>query len=164
MTKKKILLVDDTPSTINVIRTVLSDANYDVFIATKGELAISKAEINLPDLILLDILMPGIDGFETCKRLKSNNKTKNIPIVFISALAESFDKVKAFKLGAADYITKPINNEELLARVNTHIRLNYLQKELSEANTVLEQKVDQRTKQLRESEQKFRNFVSLYSH
>jgi len=92
MNKKKILLVEDTHPTIDLIREILSKVNYDVFISTNGESGISKAEINLPDLILLDILMPGIDGFETCKRLKSNDKTKDIPIIFMSALAESFDK------------------------------------------------------------------------
>ncbi|MBU8893105.1 MAG: PAS domain S-box protein [Bacteroidales bacterium] len=137
MSKKKILLIEDTITTIDFITEVLSGANYDVFISTNGELAIDKAEINLPDLILLDILMPNIDGFEICKKLKSNNNTKDIPVVFISALTEAFDKVKAFQLGAADYITKPVNNEELLARVNTHIELSKARKKIEESERVL---------------------------
>jgi len=137
MNKKKILLIEDTPDTIDFITSILSDANYNVFISTNGESAVSKAEINLPDLILLDILMPGIDGFETCKRLKSNNNTKDIPVIFISALAESFDKVKAFQLGAVDYITKPVNIDELLARVNTHIELRNARQKIEESENEL---------------------------
>ena len=160
MSKKKILLIEDTLDTIDLLKTVLINDNYEVFISINGESAINKAEINLPDLILLDILMPDIDGFETCKRLKSNNNTKDIPVIFMSAFAESLNKVKAFKLGAVDYITKPIDITELLARVNTHITLNSLKKELLSTNTLLEQKVEERTKKLRESEHKFRNLFS----
>jgi DNA-binding response OmpR family regulator len=148
MSKKKILLIEDTPETIDIIRKVLTNNNYDVFISTDGKSAIPKAEMNLPNLILLDILMPGIDGYETCKRLKSNATTKNIPIIFMSALAEAFDKVKAFDVGAVDYVIKPINVQELLSRINTHLSINQLQQDLEEANKKLEQTVAQRTQAL----------------
>ncbi|NOQ27798.1 MAG: response regulator [Bacteroidales bacterium] len=148
MSKKKILLVEDTPETIDIIRKVLTNNNYDVFISTDGESAIPKAEMNLPNLILLDILMPGIDGYETCKRLKANATTKDIPIIFMSALAEAFDKVKAFDVGAVDYVIKPINVQELLSRINTHLSINQLQQDLEEANKKLEQTVAQRTQAL----------------
>lgn len=148
MSKKKILLIEDTPETIDIIRKVLTNNNYDVFISTDGKSAIPKAEINLPNLILLDILMPGIDGYETCKRLKANATTKDIPIIFMSALAEAFDKVKAFDVGAVDYVIKPINVQELLSRINTHLSISQLQKDLEEANKKLEQTVAQRTQAL----------------
>lgn len=148
MSKKKILLIEDTPETIDIIRKVLNNNNYDVFISTDGELSIEKAEMNTPDLILLDILMPKIDGYETCKRLKDNPKTKDIPVIFMSALADAFDKVKAFKLGAVDYITKPLNVEELLVRISTHLTIRQLQADLEATNNQLEQTIQQRTRAL----------------
>jgi len=129
MGKYKVLLIDDTPSRINLIRKILKK-KYDVFISTGGDLAISKTEIITPDLILLDILIPGIDGFETIKRIKSNNKIKHIPIIFMTAVTDVSGKAKAFELGAVDYINKPINVEEFTDLVNTHLKLGGYQKVL----------------------------------
>ena len=120
MIKGKILLVDDTPSTIEMVRSALESKGYEVFVATTGEKALKRAELTAPDIILLDIIMPGMDGYETCTRLKINEKTLDIPVIFTSALTDTFDKVKGFRLGAVDYLAKPIETEELLSRVHTH--------------------------------------------
>ena len=136
-----ILVVDDTPANLEVLSEALSDAGFEVAIATDGELAISQAEISFPSLILLDIMMPGIDGFETCRRLKASKITQDIPIIFMTALADSTDKVKGLKLGAVDYVTKPFQEAELIARVQTQLKLRHL-------NQKLEQQVTQRTIEL----------------
>lgn len=149
--KGKILIVDDATATISMLNEALTSEGYYVFVATNGEKAIKRAELVLPDIILLDILMPKRDGYETCKILKSNDKTKNIPVIFMSALTDTFDKVKSFKAGAIDYITKPVEMEELLSRVNTHITLGRLQNELIELNESLEDKVQKRTEELKKS-------------
>ncbi len=155
----KVLIVDDTVSIINMIKTALSNENYQILIATSGENGIKSAQIAKPDLILLDVLMPEMDGYETCRRLKSDEETKDIPVLFMSALTEVFDKVKAFNLGAVDYVTKPINVEELLARVHTQVKLSRIQKKLKDTNKWLEEKVDERTAELKKknSELKERN-------
>lgn len=155
--KIKILIVDDTPDIVYQLQQILISEGYEVFVAINGEKALERLNHNIPDLILLDIIMPGIDGYETCRRIKSNSDFEKIPIVFMSALLETFDKVKAFSYGAVDYITKPLNTEELLVRIKTHISISQLQKELLEANVRLEEKVKQRTHELEESEAKYRN-------
>jgi len=143
-----ILVVDDTPSTLGMIRTALGNAGYEVLVATNGEKALKRATSTLPDLILLDIIMPGMDGYETCQRLKAHEKTKAIPVIFLSALEKTFDKVKDFEVGAVDYVTKPIETAELLARVRTHLTIHRLQQELQEMNATLEEKVQARTAEL----------------
>ncbi len=147
----RILIVDDTIPTVNVISLALENAGYDIFVATNGKRAVTLAGLVKPDIILLDILMPGLDGYETCNLLKTQHETKNIPVIFMSALTETFDKVKGFKAGAVDYITKPIENEELLSRVNTHITISNLQNELVKLNTNLEEKIFEKTSRLKES-------------
>jgi PAS domain S-box-containing protein len=159
-TKGKILIVDDTPANIEVIKTALESESHNVFVATNGEKAIKRAELTEPDLILLDILMPGIDGYETCRQLKENPKTANIPIIFMSALSEAFDKVKGFQLGAVDYVVKPVETEELLSRVSLHITISWLQKELEEANALLEERVLARTEELRKSNVQLQEEIS----
>ena len=119
----KVLVVDDTPTNITVLRNILSEAKLNISVAPNGEVALNIAGKVMPDLILMDIMMPGIDGFEACRQLKGNQATKNIPLIFISARAESEDYTKGFSLGAVDYITKPFREEEVLARVHTHLRL-----------------------------------------
>jgi len=119
----KILIVDDTPANIDVLRGYLSQQGYRLAIATNGEKALKIANRLLPNLILLDVMMPGIDGFEVCHRLKAQPETKDIPVIFMTALHDKKDKVKGFELGAVDYITKPLSYEEVVARVNTHIKL-----------------------------------------
>ncbi|MCY6491438.1 sensor histidine kinase [Leptolyngbya sp. GGD] len=125
-----ILIVDDTPANLDVISEALSDAGFEVAIATSGERALQQVEYELPALILLDVMMPGIDGFETCKRLKENPKTRNIPIIFMTALSDVENKVRALELGAVDYVTKPFQEHEVLARVKTHIQLYSLTQNL----------------------------------
>jgi chemotaxis response regulator CheB len=121
--QERVLVVDDTVSSIDLLTNALETEGYQVLMATTGEKAIKIAMVNAPDLILLDIIMPGIDGFETCRRLKSDEMTKEIPVIFMTGLTETEDKVKGFNLGAVDYITKPLQEEEVLARVSTHLEI-----------------------------------------
>ena len=127
-----ILIVDDTPTNLDVISEALSNAGYKVAIATSGERALQQVERRPPDLILLDVMMPGIDGFETCQRLKANEKTCDIPVMFMTALADVDNKVKGLKLGAVDYVTKPFQEQEVLARVKTHLQLRLLTQNLEQ--------------------------------
>jgi len=157
--KIKILIVDDTPDIVNQLQQVLVSETYQVFVANSGEKALQRIELNEPDLILLDIIMPGIDGYETCRRIKSNPDMNNIPIIFMSALLETFDKVKAFGLGAVDYITKPMNTEELLVRINTHVSINQLQKQLRQVNNNLEEKVLDRTGELQRKNEEYESLI-----
>jgi PAS domain S-box-containing protein len=152
-----ILIVDDTPINLEVLFNVLENANFKVLVAEDGESAIEMAECALPDLILLDILMPGIDGFQTCRCLKNNQSTKDIPIIFLTALSDKVDKVKGLNLGAVDYITKPLEHEEVLARVNIHLRLRNLTKKLTEQNERLEIEIFER----KQAEQKIREQAAL---
>ncbi|MBD2493981.1 hybrid sensor histidine kinase/response regulator [Nostoc sp. FACHB-280] len=126
-----VLIVDDTPSNLEVVSETLGDAGFDIAIATSGDRALQQIERRLPDLILLDVMMPGIDGFETCKRLKANERTRHIPIIFMTALSDGESKVKALELGAVDYIVKPFYEKEVLARVSTQLQLSQLTKNLA---------------------------------
>ncbi len=130
--QQSILIIDDIPANLNVLMDFLSKTGFKVLVATDGKSALKKADYAQPDLILLDVMMPGIDGFEVCKILKSQPQTQEIPIIFMTALTDTFDKIKGFNLGAVDYITKPIQHEETLARVKTHLKLRQLQAELQE--------------------------------
>jgi two-component system NtrC family sensor kinase len=125
--KNSILIVDDTINNIRILFDILHNAGFQVSVVKSGEMALEKVPYIQPDLILLDVMMPGIDGFETCTRLKANENTRNIPIIFMTALAEVEHKVKGLQLGAVDYITKPIQVEEVLARVNVHLALRNTQ-------------------------------------
>ncbi|HID99155.1 MAG TPA: response regulator [Thiotrichaceae bacterium] len=135
-----ILIVDDIPDNVSTLFHFLDTHDFEVLVARDGEAALELIDYERPDLILLDVMMPGIDGFETCRRLKADVKTQEIPIIFMTALSDTLDKVKGFELGAVDYITKPIHQEEVLARINTHITLRYLQQQLEVKNTELETK------------------------
>lgn len=139
-----VLIVDDTPANITVLLSYLNSEGYTALVASDGESAIEQARYARPDLILLDIIMPGIDGFETCQRLKADAKTRDIPVIFLSALSETIDKVRGFKLGAVDFVNKPFKEEELLARVHTHVTLNRLQKRLKEKNSDFRHEINQR--------------------
>ena len=143
-----ILIVDDMPNNLRFLSTTLTEQGYKVRSVTEGLMALTVAEAAKPDLILLDIMMPNIDGYEVCQRLKANEQTCDIPVIFLSALDEVLDKVKAFSVGGVDYITKPFQLEEVLARIQTHLSLRAAQKEISQLNTELEQRVRQRTAQL----------------
>jgi signal transduction histidine kinase len=136
-----VLIVDDTPTNLEVISEALSDAGFDVAMAISGERALQLIERRIPDLILLDVMMPGINGFETCRRLKASDRTRHIPIIFMTALADTDSKVQGFELGAVDYITKPFSEKEALARVRTHLQLHHL-------TLTLDQQVQERTTQL----------------
>ena len=135
-----LLIVDDTQANVSVLYEFLKINNFKVLVAQDGKRAIQKVKYAQPDLILLDIMMPGIDGFETCKILKKDENTKEIPIIFMTALADTVDKVKGFKLGAADYITKPFQHEEVLARVNTQLNFSNLKKQLQARTVELEKR------------------------
>jgi len=116
-----VLIVDDGPLNVDLLEQELGAAGYRTLSATSGEEALAAAAKSRPDLILLDVMMDGIDGYEVCKRLKASEATRAIPVVFLTALAETFEKVRAFGAGAVDYLTKPFETEELLARVGVHI-------------------------------------------
>lgn len=133
----KILIVDDAPANLDVLIATLRESNFSITIAPSGEKALELAPIFLPDIILLDIRMPGLDGFETCKRLKKDSATKDIPVIFLSADTDPFDIVKAFEIGGLDYITKPFNREEILVRIRTQLRTQTLIKELEESQREL---------------------------
>jgi signal transduction histidine kinase len=133
-----ILVVDDVPANVKVLMDFLTANGFKVLTAKDGQAAIKRAEYAKPDLILLDIMMPIMDGYEACKILKSQDNTAEIPIVFMTALADTTDKVKGFDLGASDYITKPFQQEEVLARVNNHLKIVTLQKQLQLRNAELE--------------------------
>jgi len=160
---KKILLVEDSKPTIDLINTTLTGKGYKVAFALNGSEAISTAIRWKPSLILMDITMPKMDGYVACQILKENEDTKHIPIIFLSALTQTFDKVKAFKVGGVDYISKPIEIEELLARIHTHITISNLQNELFEANEKLEEKVKTRTQELYEANIQLKSSISELS-
>ena len=138
-TKPIVLVVDDAPENIDVLNGLLKD-QYQIKVALDGKTALAIASSqNAPDLILLDIMMPGMDGFEVCRQLKGDPDTKGIPVLFLSAKVETEDMVKGFQLGAVDYVTKPFNTEELLARVRTHLENQYLYKQVSNMKAALEE-------------------------
>ncbi len=128
--KGTLLIVDDTPANVSVLFNFLNNEGFKVLVAKDGKSAIQRAEYASPDLILLDVMMPGMDGFEVCGVLKGQDNTRDIPIIFMTALADTLDKVKGFSLGAVDYVTKPFQHEEVLARVHTHLKFRRLQQQL----------------------------------
>ncbi|HIK05009.1 MAG TPA: response regulator [Trichormus sp. M33_DOE_039] len=128
-----ILIVDDIPTNIKLLFEILHQTEFNVSVAKDGITALKKAEETLPNLILLDVMMPGIDGFETCRLLKENPKTKNIPVIFMTARSDLVDRVKGLTIGAVDYITKPIQYEEVLAKISIHLELRRTQLKLSHA-------------------------------
>jgi PAS domain S-box-containing protein len=143
-----ILVVDDDPANLALATNLLAVLPYRILAAEDGESGLRRAAYAHPDLILLDVLMPGLDGYETCRRLKASNDTKDIPVIFMTAMAETEHKVKGFAAGAVDYITKPFRQEEVLARVGVHLRLRELAQRLREAKESLEIRVAQRTREL----------------
>jgi signal transduction histidine kinase len=138
MAGMKILIVDDTPANLDIMRKVLADKGLSISVAPSGEVALKVVPLVMPDLILLDIRMPGIDGFETCKKLKSDPITKDIPVIFLSAKTDTTDVVQGFTVGGVDCITKPIFREEVLVRVKTQLQLRIKTKNLEETQSELE--------------------------
>lgn len=136
-----VLIVDDNPVNLGVVVDHLEDHGYEVNIAQGGEEALERAQFVQPDLILLDVLMPGVDGFETCRRLKADPVTREIPVIFMTALADLHDKISAFAAGGVDYVSKPFQIEELLARVRTHVELRAAQARLAASNVELQTEV-----------------------
>jgi DNA-binding response OmpR family regulator/DNA-binding CsgD family transcriptional regulator len=133
-----ILIVDDTPDNIAVLYDFLAERGFKVLVGENGEAALEALEVEEPDLILLDVMMPGIDGFETCRRLKAMPAGKDVPVFFMTALGDPYDKVRGIEAGAVDYITKPVYPEEVLARINTHLQIRRLQQDLQEQNDRLD--------------------------
>ena len=127
-----VLVVDDTPANIGVLLEALGDAGHEVLVAESGQSALAQLQHTMPDLILLDVMMPGMDGFETCKRLKQHPKWRTIPVLFMTAIDEPEQKVRAFNAGAVDYIVKPFFEQEVLARVQTHLELLTLRRNLED--------------------------------
>jgi diguanylate cyclase (GGDEF)-like protein len=146
--KGDILLIDDTPDNLRLLTSVLSEQGYKVRSVINGEMGLMGATAAPPDLILLDINMPDMDGYEVCQRLKQGHATADIPVIFVSAIDETLDKVKAFSVGGVDYITKPFQVQEVLARVKNHLNLRNLQQRLRSLNNDLEVRVQQRTAEL----------------
>ena len=166
----KILIVDDSAESLKIVLQILADEEYEVRPADSGELALAAVAINPPELILLDMKMPGMDGVEVCRTLKSRAETRNIPVLFLSAAMDFEDRLQALQCGAVDFINKPVRREELLARVKNHLELARLQRdleqqvaertaELDSANDQLRSELEARRRveeELRESEQRFR--------
>jgi two-component sensor histidine kinase len=158
-TRNTIMVVDDDPYMFNVLADFLKEAGYKVLLATKAETVFELIDTGLPDIILLDINLPGITGFEIAARLKAKRRTHSIPVIFMSARTDSKDKIRAFDLGAVDYITKPINLEEAAARINAHLTIRSLQKSLEEKNSRLSREIAERKKveeALRKSEEQIK--------
>ncbi len=139
-----ILLVDDSPENLQLLTRMLARRGYEIREASNGNIALKMAEVDPPDLILMDICMPGLDGYEVCQLLKANPLTQDIPVIFISALDEVLNKLRAFEVGGVDYITKPFRIPEVMARVAIHITLRKLQQQLREQNNLLRQEVSDR--------------------
>ena len=132
-----ILVIDDNPTNLGVLVDYLEESGFEIIVARNGEMGLKRAQVAQPDMILLDVMMPGIDGFETCRRLKTDESTFEIPVIFMTALSSTEDKVKGFEVGGVDYVTKPIQYKEVLARVTTHLRLRDLTRKLQGTNQEL---------------------------
>lgn len=145
---RTILIIDDDPNNLALLSDHLEEAGLKTLVAEDGESGLKRAEYAQPDLIILDVLMPGMDGFEACRRLKGLERTKDIPVIFMTALTEMVHKVRGFAAGGVDYITKPFQRDEVLARVFTHLRIRELTGRLREANENLEKRVSERTAEL----------------
>src|SRR5690349_14898572 len=138
--KGDILVVDDNPVNLDLLSNMLLDRAYRVRVATNGRRALAAARSRAPDLVMLDINMPEMDGYEVCRQLKGDAATSDIPVIFISALDEAMDKVRAFEVGGADYVTKPFQFEEVLARIENQLKLSRLQRDLERKNGELTRK------------------------
>jgi putative two-component system response regulator len=154
-------VIDDTPENIDIVKGVLSE-EFVVKAVTSGERALNVVESVLPDVILLDVMMPGMDGYEVCERLKQKESTRSIPVIFVTALSEITDEERGFKVGCVDYLTKPINPSLTLARVRTHSALRQARLELEEWNSNLKSRVMKNVSTIREQIQKANELQSTY--
>lgn len=162
-----ILVVDDNPTNLDVLFGMFDKTNFDISFVTDGESCLELADSDHPDLILLDVMMPGLDGFEVCRRLKANDHTRDIPVIFMTALSDTVNKVRGLALGAVDYITKPIQPEEVLARVKTHLTIQQLQRDLHTRNAELQASNEELQASLereRELNTLKSRFISVASH
>jgi len=149
----RLLIVDDKKINRQLLKSHLENAGYaEVLQAASGQEAMDMVKLKKPDLVLLDIVMPGMDGYEVCKRLKSNEQLKEVPVVFLSAVTDTRDKVKAFEQGGVDFITKPFKFEEVQARVHTHLTIHSLQRELEIKNSHLEQLVQEKVREISDTQ------------
>jgi two-component system sensor histidine kinase/response regulator len=155
-----VLVVDDNPTNLSVLVNLLRDVGLRVLVATDGESAIEQIKYVKPDLILLDVMMPGIDGFETCQRLKANIETEKIPIIFMTALSETVDKVRGLSMGAVDYITKPFEHEEVLVRIRTHLMIAKQRQTIELQNIELQSEITERKR----AEEALTIFLHAVSH
>jgi signal transduction histidine kinase len=146
MTSATILIVDDTPTNVAMLADYLVGRGFSVMVAQDGEEGIERAMFAHPDLILLDVMMPRIGGFDTCRRLKANNATKDIPVIFMTALADIGDKIAGYEAGGVDYVTKPFHTDEVLARINTHLTLQTMRRQLVAQNRQLQEEIAERQK------------------
>jgi len=144
----RIMVVDDTPANLRLLDNVLRERGYQVFAFRNGDLALTAARRNPPDLILLDVNMPEMNGYEVCERLKADSTVQDVPVIFISAMNETMDKVRAFSTGGVDYVSKPFQVEEVEARVQTHLKLHRLQRELAEHNIRLQELVKEQVREI----------------
>lgn len=141
--KGTLLIVDDNLKNLKVLLDLLKDFGFAISVARSGEEALERASRRTPDLILLDVMMPGLNGFETCRRLKANETTREIPIIFMTALTDVESKLKGFEVGGVDYVTKPVEYQEVMARLNAHLTIRQLQQDLTEKNAELRAKNEQ---------------------
>jgi len=139
-----ILIVDDMPANLGVLTSHLERHGYTAVVAQGGEECIARADFVRPDLILLDVMMPGLDGFETCRRLKASSSTRDIPVIFMTALTDTADKLTGFSVGGIDYVTKPLDGAEVLARIDTHLTVHGLRMRLEAQNRRLETEIEAR--------------------
>ena len=160
MTKEDILIVDDTPENLRLLSKMLTKEGYNIRKALNGQMALTAVQSVVPDLILLDIMMPSMDGYQVCKHLKADPRTAEIPVIFLSALSDAFDKVKAFGVGGADYITKPFQLEEVLTRVQNQLTLKAAKIQNQQINAQLEERVKERTHQLELANQELKRQIS----
>ncbi|MGI0485396.1 GAF domain-containing protein [Pantanalinema rosaneae CENA516] len=158
--KGNILLVDDIPENLHLLTRSLTQQGYQVRGVVSGTMALRAVQIWAPDLILLDIKMPDMSGYEVCQQIKASERSRDIPIIFVSALDEVLDKVQAFAVGGVDYVTKPFQIEEVLARIKTHLALRTAQAQISQLNTHLEQRVQQRTAELEAANQELKREIT----
>jgi len=161
--KANLLVVDDVPLNLHLLVHLLTKHGYKVRPASSGPAALAAVQAELPDMILLDIMMPEMDGYEVCRRLKSDERTRDIPVIFISAIDQAEDKVKAFEAGGVDYVTKPIQPEEVVARIETHLKLRELQKSLEEKNRLLEEEIAER-RMIEESLRQYAEELDAFAH
>jgi two-component system sensor histidine kinase/response regulator len=172
--RASVLIVDDVSKNIQVLGSILRDEGYKISFALNGKDALKKVEASPPDLILLDVMMPEMDGYETCRRLRENESTIDIPVIFLTAKSDEESRIKGFEVGAQDYVTKPFNTPELLARVNTHLQLKkvrdemiFVNKQLRQENILREsilKELERSNKKLKESDDIKNEFISILSH